>query len=349
MNTTATLANPFRAQRIAAAQATAATAGSGTAKLAATAETFAATVARLSTAASATGTATSQAAPATRLDTLSETRSLLNMIQQAQAGTSVGTVTATDTATATDSSVATSNFAFPQLPQPVATDIQTGDLPWLKAPSYLVAASALTDGRQSVSEKPSVKEFMDKTGVDFNTACNTLSGVIGSNLDRRDWGAIMASADPLSSARASAAAQYNATAGATTSSNASATDIGQTIARSGNFAVIADTADQDGGSLFLVDQQGNPLRKLPDNPAAILAAARDFGFDVRALAGIAEQLEAGGHAQPDHVDYAALADGALGSKNDWRKDALVDKKGAYGAENLAANRALATEYGYTNG
>lgn len=350
MTTAATLANPFHAQRFAAARAAApaSSANNSAAKLAATAESFAAALTRVkaaTTPSTQSAASSTQSAPATHSDVLSQSRSLLDMIQQAQSGTQTGTVTGntdTNTTTNTDTSVDTTGFAFPQLPQPTATAIQTGNLPWLKAPTYLVAASALPEGSEAVASRPSVKEFMDKTGVDVTTASSVLYSVAGANRDLRDWSAIMASADPLSSARASAAAQYNTT----TATTAIAPAADRVLARSGNFAVLKDETGSSSGILSLVDHEGKLLRQLPDNPATILAAARDYGFDVRDLAGIATQLDAAGIENTNKVDYAALANGGLGTEYDWREDALASRKGVHGQETLAANRAVATAYGY---
>lgn len=57
--------------------------------------------------------------------------------------------------------------------------------------------------------RPSIKEFMDATGADFLTASNVIYGDVGANLDTRDWGAIMASADPLGSAKTGLATMYS--------------------------------------------------------------------------------------------------------------------------------------------
>ena len=50
---------------------------------------------------------------------------------------------------------------------------------------------------------------MDATGADFLTASNVIYGDVGANLDTRDWGAIMASADPLGSAKTGLATMYS--------------------------------------------------------------------------------------------------------------------------------------------
>lgn len=50
---------------------------------------------------------------------------------------------------------------------------------------------------------------MDATGADFLTASNVIYGDVGANLDTRDWGAIMASEDPLGSAKSGLATMYS--------------------------------------------------------------------------------------------------------------------------------------------
>jgi hypothetical protein len=49
--------------------------------------------------------------------------------------------------------------------------------------------------------RPSITDFMNKTGADFRTASDMVHGVVGSNQDTRDWAAIMASDDPLAASR----------------------------------------------------------------------------------------------------------------------------------------------------
>jgi len=65
--------------------------------------------------------------------------------------------------------------------------------------------------------RPSMKEFIDATGVDTNAASEIIYGTIGANTDTRDWAAIMASEDPVQSAINANAAQYNS--GAATAYN----------------------------------------------------------------------------------------------------------------------------------
>ena len=56
--------------------------------------------------------------------------------------------------------------------------------------------------------KPDISQLMSKAGVDFLTASDLLYGVVGSNQDTRNWGAIMAAADPAAAARQATANMY---------------------------------------------------------------------------------------------------------------------------------------------
>lgn len=57
-------------------------------------------------------------------------------------------------------------------------------------------------------EKPSIKEFMDKTGASIDEAIDLIYGVIGSNADYRDWTKIMSSESPIEAARTATGQNY---------------------------------------------------------------------------------------------------------------------------------------------
>jgi hypothetical protein len=60
--------------------------------------------------------------------------------------------------------------------------------------------------------RPDLKEFMDTAKVDFQTASDLIYGVVGSNQDTRNWGAIMAASDPVAAARQATANMYGGVA-----------------------------------------------------------------------------------------------------------------------------------------
>lgn len=236
------------------------------------------------------------------------------------------------------------------------------------------ATYLLPEGTPESSDKPSIAEFMKAAGCDGDTAVSVVYGTTGSNTDRRDWAAIMASDDPLAAARAGTGQMYKrpATApGALTSLPGTGQPV---VADSGNFAVLKRASGGDGSAdatgtaqdgdvtatgateLALIDGDGNLLRKIGWNAPAILSAARDFGFDLQDLNGLADQLDAKGVAYKPHelyagtgsdhgVDLRDLANGGLGSSYDWRVDPNAGLKGAGGAARLAGNVALAQEMG----
>ncbi len=174
----------------------------------------------------------------------------------------------------------------------------------------------------SAMVKPSSAVFAQFAGVSETDAVSILHGVVGSNTDTRDWGAIMASDDPLGAARAATAAMYGTPPG---------TGVVQTIhpatgeprLQSGNFAVdmvpVASTVSSYGGgatelasretepALYLVDKQGEVLRHAGDTAAQVSRNAWLFGFDLAPLKQLAASLQA---AAPQLADTMAQASSA---------------------------------------
>lgn len=217
--------------------------------------------------------------------------------------------------------------------------------PWVAtgetAGKYLLAAGS-TAQRDA---KPSIAQFMEATGTDFESASSTLYGVIGSNQDLRDWNAIMAADDPLLAARQATGALY-ASDLAYGNANSFHPSEEQTLASSGSFAWL-DVDSRQG--LWLMDGQGGALRQLPLSAPDILRAARDFGADPADLEGLADQMDTKGLSyQPagmQNLDLRNLAQGGKGSNTDWTSDPLAHLKGDSGMRTLAANIQLARELG----
>lgn len=206
--------------------------------------------------------------------------------------------------------------------------------------------------------KPSLAKFIDATGTDFTTASSLLYGTMGSNEDRRDWTAIMASGDPVAAARAGTGQMYGRPVDAaplTALNNFSQ----KVIASSGNYVALENPrsgSTTEETELGLVDSQGNLLRKLGWDSPTILSASRDFGIDTSALNGLADQLDAKGVQYKPYelydrsdagVDLRDLAAGGLGSAYDWRVDANAEAKGESAVRSVANNLLLAQELGVT--
>ncbi len=234
--------------------------------------------------------------------------------------------------------------------KPVQPALQTPRIS--DAPAVDLLRPASTPLGELSMQRPSVADFMSAAGVDADTASETIYGVMGSNRDYRDWTKILASADPLTSARQATAAMYNSDL--PYAATASGPPSPYTVkAQSGNFAWV-DNGVREG--LYIVDSKGAVLRGVSFNPDAILRQAESFGLDTSKLADLADQLDAQGTKyRPGEViagngSYGVhlreIAVGAMGSASDWRVGAqatlsqrlgMVDK--ATGAEAEAAKAA----------
>lgn len=148
-------------------------------------------------------------------------------------------------------------------------------------------AQSVVDTPPVPAQRPNVREFMDATGCSFEDASEIVYGTIGSNADKRDWAAIMASSDPLKAARLSTGAMYAADdAVVRTDKNATYMGADDTLARSDNFAVRLKT-DESGKvvdkGLKVIDKNGLILRDAGMNPDKIKHNAWLFGYDTKQL------------------------------------------------------------------
>ena len=83
------------------------------------------------------------------------------------------------------------------------------DAPGQSFDDYMAVNLLETNLDTSGAARPNMREFMDATGASSQDASELLYGVIGSNGDYRDWGAIMASDNPIDAARAATGQLYN--------------------------------------------------------------------------------------------------------------------------------------------
>lgn len=155
--------------------------------------------------------------------------------------------------------------------------------------------------------KPSSGVFAEMAGIDEDVAVSILHGVVGSNIDTRDWGAIMASDDPLTAARQATAAMYGTPPGEGVVQTTNPAT-GQPRLQSGNFAMDRVPVDSTVSSygqgesavpvaretqpaLFLVDREGTVLRNAGDSAAQVTRNAWLFGFDTAPLRELASALQ----------------------------------------------------------
>jgi hypothetical protein len=149
-------------------------------------------------------------------------------------------------------------------------------------------SSWLTGPDEAQAAKPHVSDFMKRTGVDFLTASELLYGVVGSNVERRDWAVIMAQGDPVTAARQATRALYGDTS-TPQRTDARYLDESTTLARQGNFA-LTEERRRDGTvamqEVKLVDAQGLLLRSAGQDAASIARNAWLFGFDMAEAKGL---------------------------------------------------------------
>ena len=140
----------------------------------------------------------------------------------------------------------------------------------------------------SRAARPNMREFMDATGASSQDASELLYGVIGSNGDYRDWGAIMASDNPIDAARAATGQLYNSSLtyemvnSASYGTPAFADELAAksltddtTLGKQGNFALHAT---EDTSSLMAVSSSGLLLRGAGSSQEQIERTAWLFGF-----------------------------------------------------------------------
>jgi len=156
-----------------------------------------------------------------------------------------------------------------------------------EASSPAPVSNLLTTEKSSWNSRPSLKEFIDKTGIDFSDAVQMVYAVVGSNTDVRDWSTIMSSNDAVTATRQATAQMYglpNPPINPSGTYMSSSDTVGKPA---GNFAVRLQTdpvtnAVTDSG-LKMVDNKGLILRDAGSTSAEIAKNAWLFGFDTSSL------------------------------------------------------------------
>lgn len=173
------------------------------------------------------------------------------------------------------------------------------------APTAAPAARWLTTPEAAQASKPHPSDFAKACGLPHLDACELLYGVVGSNVERRNWQAIMAAPDPVLAARQATREMY----GDTTQprrEDAAYLDEQRTVAREGHFAACeVGTVKRPEVSLMMVDAQGLLLRHAGGNEAAIARNAWLFGFDVGDLKTLAPKVQAAAPALAMTMQAAA--------------------------------------------
>lgn len=181
------------------------------------------------------------------------------------------------TASQAAASSATSAAEFGKALASAASAVSAG-----AATAPTAAPSWLTGPDEAQAAKPHISDFMKRTGVDFLTASELLYGVVGSNVERRDWATIMSQGDPVTAARHATRAMYGDTS-QPPRTDARYLDDATTLARQGNFALTEERVRKGAPAVQdvkLVDAQGLLLRSAGQDAATMARNAWLFGFDM---------------------------------------------------------------------
>ena len=175
------------------------------------------------------------------------------------------------------------------------------DTPAQSFDDYMAMNLLGTNLDTSRAARPNMREFMDATGASSQDASELLYGVIGSNGDYRDWGAIMASDKPIDAARAATGQLYNSSLtyemvnSASYGTPAFADELAAksltdetTLGKQGNFALHAT---EDTSSLMAVSSSGLLLRGAGSSQEQIERTAWLFGFSTEGLGSLADKAE----------------------------------------------------------
>jgi len=147
--------------------------------------------------------------------------------------------------------------------------------------------------------KPNMREFMEATGVDAATASQALYGSVGSNVDIRDWDAIMSSGDPLRATQEATRQMYST--GAPIATDPRFYDPETKAYTPTAVARDYDVRDVAGGP-------GAPRIQMYDNQLMVVDAA---GLP---LTGLTPQNAASFGVTQDQIDAAVAAAGITGER-----------------------------------
>lgn len=212
--------------------------------------------------------------------------------------------------------------------------------------------------------RPTLAEFMDKSGADWQTSADIVAGVVGAQEDPRDWTAIMASSNPLQSAREATGQMINSVEHVQFNRTIldklgyTRPDTSKTVASAGNFAVIdkgSTPSGQPNLTVSIVDALGQPVgQDLGWDAPSIVKAARDYNLSLKPLADLADKLDAKGVRYEPYelylstgsdagLDLRDLSRGGLGTAYDWRQQDDAALKGDQAVLDSIRRANLATE------
>ncbi len=172
------------------------------------------------------------------------------------------------------------------------------DTPALQAASELSIEHYLTDSlAESRAHKPTVKELMDATGLEFHDAGSMIGVGAAGHADYRDWQKIMSSSDP---AAALSTANGQLFSGAVEwdpyGSNANVLDPARVVAKSGSYALYRSSNSSGGDgyvTLQMLDGNDRRLTQAGVTGDQIARRAKIYGADLSDLASLVDQVDDG--------------------------------------------------------
>jgi len=177
----------------------------------------------------------------------------------------------------------------------LSVDSET-DTPALQAASELSIEHYLTDSlAESRAHKPTVKELMDATGLEFHDAGSMIGVGAAGHADYRDWQKIMSSSDP---AAALSTANGQLFSGAVEwdpyGSNANVLDPARVVAKSGSYALYRSSNSSGGDgyvTLQMLDGNDRRLTQAGVTGDQIRVNIERFGLNASELAPLIAKVE----------------------------------------------------------
>ncbi len=223
---------------------------------------------------------------------------------------------------------------------------------------YMEGGGTPANVNQYASNRPNLREFMDSTGADYSAAVDAIYGSVGSNVDVRDWDAIMASNDPLSAAREATRQMY-------TGGDASSLSTGtgqSSLPNSTGGVSLSDSGYNTGfigDQIFLLDEKGAPITGLSANRAASFGLTQSDINQALTAAGVdmdseyARRFQNKGYDMQDYgsllVDYSDLERGRPVVNAGSNNAGSSSSGGSYDAVSQPVNVSDGIDYSQFNG
>lgn len=156
---------------------------------------------------------------------------------------------------------------------------------WMQSQHMSINESYLTTSlKYSRDHKPTVKELMDATGLEFNEAGALIGvGAAGHN-DMRDWSKIMSASDPAGALRIANGQLFNDVEWMPYTPDKGTISEDSIIAKTDNYTLATDRFGTE--RLFITDGKGRKLTEATFNPDLMRHRSSLYGIDPNNLANL---------------------------------------------------------------